>query len=113
VDESIRAPEDDGEESSILSVRAQPGARREGCVGTWNGMIKIALRAPPEDGRANARLVEIVAELFGLRRSAVEIVSGASARIKRIRLPLPAATLSARIAEILAAADSDRTDGDP
>jgi hypothetical protein len=105
VDEPIRVHEEDGGRSSVLEVRAQPGARRERCAGAWNGMLKIAVAAPPEDGRANERVLAVVAALFGLRRSEVELIAGWTSRVKRIRIAAAASAVRARIAELLAELD--------
>jgi uncharacterized protein (TIGR00251 family) len=67
---------------ATIAVRAQPGAKKTGVVGVWNGMLKVAVSAPPEDGRANAALVEVLREFFRLPRSRVELLSGASNRNK-------------------------------
>ena len=69
-------------EGCILPVRAQPGARRNGIQGEQNGALKVAVTAPPEDGRANAALVELLRDELGLKRSQVELVSGATNRNK-------------------------------
>jgi uncharacterized protein len=71
-----------------LRVRAQPGARREGLRGTWNGRLRLSVSAPPEDGRANARLVQLLSRLLGLRRQQVELVAGERARDKEFRVEL-------------------------
>jgi len=94
-------PSEDGR-ASILFVRAQPGARRIGAAGAWNGMLRIAVAAPPEDGRANEELSREVAALFGLRASAVRLVGGERSRAKRFRLEAPLETVRVRLAEILA-----------
>lgn len=78
----------------ILSVHAQPGARRTEIVGRHGDAVKIRVAAPPVDDRANEALVAFVAELFELRSSAVSIRSGGSSRHKCLRLDgidLPAA----------------------
>jgi uncharacterized protein (TIGR00251 family) len=67
----------------ILPVRAQPGARRAGVVGEQNGALKVAVTAPPEDGRANAALIEVLRDCLGLKRSQLELLSGATARDKK------------------------------
>lgn len=87
----------------VLSVRAQPNARKPGLLGEQAGALKLAVSAPPEDGRANAALVELVRELFGLKRSQVELIAGATARNKAVLLRGVTATAArARVAELLA-----------
>jgi hypothetical protein len=68
----------------FLSVRAQPGARKAGVLGEQAGALRLAVTARPEDGRANAALVELLRDLLGLKRSQVELHSGATGRNKRI-----------------------------
>ena len=70
-------------EGSIIAVRAQPGARRNGIVGEQAGALKLAVTAPPDKGRANEALVEVLAESLGVKRSQVELVSGATSRAKK------------------------------
>jgi hypothetical protein len=91
-----------GARASVLAVRAQPNARRERCAGSWNGMLAIAVNAPPERGRANERVRALLAEWFELRVSDVEIVAGESSRAKKFRIALPLAAVRARVAAILA-----------
>lgn len=85
-----------------LPVRAQPGARRSALVGAWNGSLKLSVSAPAESGRANEALRELLAELFGLRPSAIELVRGHSARSKVFQLALPPEEARARLARLLA-----------
>lgn len=67
---------------ATIAVRAQPGAKKTSVVGEWNGMLKIAVSAPPEDGRANDAITEVLKELFAVRRSQVELISGKTNRNK-------------------------------
>mgnify|MGYP006379338773 FL=1 len=79
----------------MLSVHAQPGARRTEIVGRHGDAVKIRVAAPAFNEHANEALVAFVAEVFGLRSSAVSIRSGGSSRHKRLRLDgieLPTAT---------------------
>ena len=69
-------------EGAILAVRAQPGAKRNAVLGEQAGALKIAVTAPPEDGRANAALVEVLRDWLGLKRSQVELASGQTNRNK-------------------------------
>jgi uncharacterized protein (TIGR00251 family) len=73
----------DHAEGCVLPVRAQPGARRSGVQGEQAGALKIAVTAPPQDGRANEALVEELREVLGIRRSQVELIGGATGRDKR------------------------------
>jgi uncharacterized protein (TIGR00251 family) len=87
----------------ILPVRAQPGARKAGIVGEHAGSLKVAVMAPPEDGRANKGLVEVLSEALGLKRAQVELVSGATSREKRFLVRgLTKDELASRIAALLA-----------
>lgn len=70
------------DEGVLLPVRAQPGARRSGVQGVHGSALKVAVQAPPEDGRANEALVEVLRRALGLKRSQVELVSGATSREK-------------------------------
>jgi hypothetical protein len=68
----------------LVPVRAQPGARKAGVLGAQAGALKLAVTAPPEDGRANAALVALLREALGLKRSQVELHSGATGRDKKV-----------------------------
>ena len=66
----------------IIAVRAQPGARRNGIVGEHAGMLKVGVTAPPDKGRANDAIVELLADILGLKRAQIEFVSGLTSREK-------------------------------
>ena len=69
-----------------LAVRAQPGAKKTAITGIYGegatAQLKIAVHAPPLEGRANAALIEFLAETFSVPRGAVELVSGEHSRSK-------------------------------
>ena len=73
-------------EGCVLSIRAQPGARRNAFVGEQAGSLKIAVTAPPDKGRANQALVDLLAEQLGLKKSQIELVSGQTSREKKFLL---------------------------
>jgi uncharacterized protein len=73
-------------ESALLSIRVQRRAKRDEVVGERAGAIVIRLAAPPVDGKANAALTAFIAKAAGVPRSRVEIVRGASARDKVVRV---------------------------
>jgi uncharacterized protein (TIGR00251 family) len=92
----------DHAEGCVLPVRAQPGARRAGVQGEQNGALKVAVTAPPEDGRANQALVEMLREALGLKRSQVELLSGPTSRDKRFLIRgVAREALEKRLAELL------------
>ena len=62
----------DHAEGCILPVRAQPGARKTGIVGEQAGAPKVAVSAPPDQGKANKALIEVLSETLGLKKSQVE-----------------------------------------
>lgn len=64
----------------------QPRAGRREVWKDATGAVRVALCAPPEGGRANEELVELVAELFGVSRSKVELWKGGKSRQKVLRL---------------------------
>jgi uncharacterized protein (TIGR00251 family) len=91
-------------EGCVLPVRAQPGARRAGVQGEQNGALKVAVTAPPEDGRANQALVEVLREALRLKRSQVELLSGQTSRDKRFLIRgVAREELQRRVAELLGA----------
>lgn len=75
----------DGKRGSALAVRVTPRASRNEIVGLLNdGTIKVHLAADPSDEKANAILVDFLAEVLGVPRSRVEIVAGETGRDKLI-----------------------------
>lgn len=67
-------------------MKVQPRARKNAITGVVGDALKLALTAPPVDGRANEACTEFFAELFGVPRSAVVIISGQSSRRKVVRV---------------------------
>jgi uncharacterized protein (TIGR00251 family) len=89
-------------EGLVLPVRAQPGARKAGVLGEQAGALKLAVTAPPEDGRANKAILELLREILDLKRSQVELISGTTARDKRVLIRgLPPAELKLRLEALL------------
>ena len=73
----------DHAEGIVLRVRAQPGARKPGVQGEQAGALKLAVSAPPEDGRANAALTELLRDLLDVKRSQIDLLRGATSRDKQ------------------------------
>jgi uncharacterized protein (TIGR00251 family) len=73
-------------DSVSFAVRVQPRASRTAITGVLGDAIKIAVAAPPVEGKANEALVRFIAELLGIARSSVGIVSGEASRNKVVRV---------------------------
>jgi hypothetical protein len=69
-----------------LAVRAQPGAKKTAITGVYGegstAQLKIAVQAPPIEGRANEALIAFLAESFSLPRNRVELLAGELSRSK-------------------------------
>ena len=78
-------------EGVTLKVRAQPGAKSTSIAGIYGAgpaaQLKIAIHAPPLDGRANEALIAFLATTFDLPKRAVALVSGELSRNKVFLLP--------------------------
>jgi uncharacterized protein len=86
IERSGHAGRDDGEDAVVLQVHVQPGAGRSAVVGRHGTALKVRVAAAPEGGRANEACAALLGETFGLRASAVELVSGPTSRSKLFRL---------------------------
>ncbi len=69
-----------------LTIRVHPGARKNGVTGLHAEALKIALTAPPVDGKANEALIAFVAESLRLPRARIAIVAGLTSRTKTLRI---------------------------
>ncbi|SPE43213.1 conserved hypothetical protein [Candidatus Sulfopaludibacter sp. SbA3] len=69
-----------------LTVKVHPRAKRTALAGRFGDAWKLDLAAPPVDGKANEECVRFFAELAGVARSRVRIVSGATARLKVVEI---------------------------
>ncbi|MGD1107237.1 MAG: DUF167 domain-containing protein [Terracidiphilus sp.] len=73
-------------EGVTLAVRTQPGAKKTAIAAIYGegttAQLKVAVQAPPLEGRANQALIAFLAETFGLPKSAVALVSGELSRNK-------------------------------
>ena len=67
----------------VLPVKAQAGARRHGVVGEHAGLLKVAVTQAPEKGKANEAIMEVLADRLALKRSLLQLVSGATSSQKR------------------------------
>ena len=71
---------------AFLSVRVTPRSSKDEFLGWQDGVLRIRLKAPPVDGRANEALCRYLSTLLGVAPADVELVSGATGRLKRLRV---------------------------
>lgn len=70
----------------VLKLHVQPGAKKTEVLGEHGDALKVRLAAPPADGKANHCLIKFIAEQLGVNRNSVTLISGATARAKRLRV---------------------------
>lgn len=66
----------------LVSVKVKPGAKVDKVEVAADGGLRVSVKAPPVDGKANDAVIALLAGHFGLRRSAVTLKRGASGRDK-------------------------------
>jgi len=73
-------------EGCEINVWVSAGSARSGVSALHGNALKVAVRAAPEKGKANAELERVLAAFFGVSRGKVRVVSGQTSRRKRVRL---------------------------
>ena len=87
-------------EGVVLPVRAMPGASRSGVRGEHRGGLKVAVTQIAEKGKANAAIVEVLADALALKRSQIELISGEGHRDKQFLIRgVALADLAERLAQ--------------
>jgi uncharacterized protein (TIGR00251 family) len=81
----------------ILHIYIQPNAAQDAYAGEFNGRIKLKIKAPAVDGKANRQLLLFLSATFGVKQGAVRLLHGDTARYKKIEIQQPQ-TLPAWIA---------------
>lgn len=69
-----------------LTIQTTPNAPRSEIVGWLGDRLKVKVKAPAVEGKANTELVRFLAEHFGVRANAVILVRGDTARLKVVRI---------------------------
>jgi hypothetical protein len=67
-----------------LKLRVQPGAKANAVVGPLQDCLKVKIKAPPVDNKANKELVSYMASLLGIKANRLQIESGQTGRLKII-----------------------------
>ena len=83
---------------ATFQVKVHPRAKKNAITGEIGDALRLALTAPPVEGRANQACIEFLAEVLNVPRSSVTIAAGESSRDKVIRvLGLAAAQVEERL----------------
>ena len=69
-----------------FAIKVHPRARKNAITGIVGDALKLALTAPPVEGKANQAVIEFFADLFQIPRSSVTIASGETSRNKVVRV---------------------------
>lgn len=94
---------DESRGALLFTVRVEPGSRRPGVRGEHDGMLRVAVAAVAEHGKANRAVLELLAASLGLAKSQLSIRSGETSRTKRIAAcDVAREELGRRLAELIA-----------
>jgi uncharacterized protein len=69
-----------------ISVKVQPNAGKNEVVGLVNGVWKIKIAAPPDKGKANNELIELLSDLLGQRKDTISIIRGQTSHNKLVTI---------------------------
>jgi uncharacterized protein (TIGR00251 family) len=69
-----------------LRLRVKPGGRRTRLLGPYGGALKLEVQAPPDRGKANSAVLDLLAGVLEVRRSAVALVSGQTSQDKVVEI---------------------------
>ena len=70
----------------VFKILVQPRAAKNQVAGLYGEAVKVRLTAPPVEGKANKACTAFLAKSLGVAKSAVEIVSGRTARAKTVKI---------------------------
>ncbi|MGD1805364.1 DUF167 domain-containing protein [Dapis sp. BLCC M126] len=73
----------------ILKVKVKPNSQQQSVQTESDGSLKICLKSPPVDGKANQELIKLLAKKFNVKKSEITIKSGLSSKNKLIEIYLP------------------------
>lgn len=73
----------------LLNLYIQPKASRDQIVGLHGEALKVAITAPPVDGKANAHLIKYLAKTCKVAKSDVHIIKGELGRHKQVQINAP------------------------
>lgn len=71
-------------EGVVISLFVQPNAPKSQIIGEYNQLLKIKIKSPPVEGKANDEIIRFFSEIFGIAKNKIEILSGDKSKQKRV-----------------------------
>ncbi len=91
----------DVEDGCIVAVRVHPRAKRNAIGGLYAGALKVSIKAPALDGRANDALIEFLSRWLKVPKMRISLIAGATSRRKTLRIAgKSAAEIEAALVEV-------------
>jgi uncharacterized protein (TIGR00251 family) len=69
-----------------VQVKVTPSSSKNEICGLKDGVLKIKIAAPPEDGKANTELIHFLAKHYGVRKKDVQLIKGKKSRNKTLEI---------------------------
>lgn len=86
----------------LLAVKARPGGRRNAVEGVHDGALKVTVTAPPEKGKANKAIADLLADLLNQPKGAIRLHRGAASSSKSfVIVGLTVADLMNRLTKVI------------
>ena len=72
----------------LVDIEVQPESKKSGITGfnDWRNRLSISVSAQAKDGKANQAVMHVLSKIFELDKSAIEIVSGHTSRMKKVKI---------------------------
>jgi uncharacterized protein (TIGR00251 family) len=80
-----------------LRLRVKAGARKTAIQGAHGGKLKLSVTAPPDKGKANKAVLELLADRLGLATTELQLLSGHTSQDKLVQIPLPPDAVARRL----------------
>ncbi|MES2273964.1 MAG: DUF167 domain-containing protein [Chlamydiota bacterium] len=69
-----------------LALKVTPNASKNQVIGWEGNLLRVKIRGVPEKGRVNQELIEFLSDLLGIAPSRLELIQGATSRLKRVKI---------------------------
>jgi hypothetical protein len=81
----------------ILQIKVTPNASKNQILGWEGNLLRLRIKGVPEKGRVNEELIEYLAETLDIAKSQIEILSGHTSRLKRLKIEGNSKELQSRL----------------